>query len=128
MNEIQVKYTAHPTCQRFHQSNAATRVLVGPVKSGTTLATLVEIISRAREQQPDPDQVRRTRWAVVASSMAQMKADHIPAWQSLNPGTSNADGSIHRLRFRLSDQTQVDAEVYFMSATDTATITITAFH
>jgi len=122
MNETVIKYRAHPTCVCFHQSSAPLRVLVGPTKSGTTLASLVEIISRACEQQPDPDQVRRSRWAVVAESIPKLKADHIPTWQSLNPGTSTNDGSIHRLRFRLPDQTQVECEVYFLPASDTATL------
>lgn len=70
---MSITYTAPPTVGRFMLSEAFVRVLVGPVGSGKTTGCLLEILRRAIEQAPGPDGVRRTRWAIVRTTLSQLK-------------------------------------------------------
>ena len=54
-------------------SEAFVRIIMGPVGSGKTTALIMEILRRGIEQQPGPDGVRRTRWAIVRQTLSQMK-------------------------------------------------------
>ena len=68
-----ITYSAPPTCARFMKSNAFTRVIAGPVGSGKTTACLFELFRRACEQQPAEDGIRYTRFAIVRSTLKQLK-------------------------------------------------------
>lgn len=54
-----------PTVQRFMDSDAFMRGLMGPFGSGKSSACAIEIVRRALEVPRGPDGVRRSRWAVV---------------------------------------------------------------
>lgn len=113
-----ISYVAHNTMRAFHRSDAHTRCLVGPIRSGRTTAALVELISRAAEQAPDADNVRRTRWAVCASSSVQLRSSVIPVWQTLAPESSfgGIDNMTHTIARKLPDGTTTHTEVLFLSA------------
>jgi hypothetical protein len=67
-------YDDVPTIARFSRSNKRHRVLVGPFGSGKSVGCLMEIIRRGHQQTPSPhDGIRRTRWAVVRNTYAQLK-------------------------------------------------------
>ncbi len=68
-----INYTAPPTCARFMRSDAFTRVIAGPVGSGKTTACLFELFRRACEQEPAEDGLRYTRFAIVRSTLKQLK-------------------------------------------------------
>lgn len=71
---MSINYTAPPTVGRFMLSQAFMRILVGPVGSGKTTGCLLEILKRAIEQAPSPtDGMRRTRWAIVRTTLSQLK-------------------------------------------------------
>src|SRR4029077_6969820 len=70
---MSINYVAHPTCAEFMKSQAFVRVLMGPVGSGKTTSCIVEILRRAIEQSPGPDGIRRTRWAIVRTTLSQLK-------------------------------------------------------
>jgi len=70
---VSISYTAPKTCADFMNSPAFVRIIVGPVGSGKTTATIMEILRRAIEQAPGPDGKRRTRWAVVRTTLSQLK-------------------------------------------------------
>lgn len=69
----QINYSAPPTCARFMKSDAFTRLIAGPVGSGKTTACLFELFRRACEQQPAEDGLRYTRFAIVRSTLKQLK-------------------------------------------------------
>lgn len=66
-------YDAPPTVSRFMASTAFFRLLAGPVGGGKTTGVLFEMLRRSIEQAPGKDGVRRTRWAIVRSTLAQLK-------------------------------------------------------
>ena len=70
---MSINYTAPKTCADFMQSPAFVRIIIGPVGSGKTTALIMEILRRAIEQQPGPDGKRRTRWAIVRTTLSQLK-------------------------------------------------------
>jgi hypothetical protein len=70
---MSINYVAPPTCAEFMKSAAFVRVLMGPVGSGKTTSCIVEILRRAIEQAPGPDGIRRTRWAIVRTTLSQLK-------------------------------------------------------
>jgi len=70
---MHINYTAPTTCAAFMKSNAFTRVVAGPVGSGKTTACLFELFRRACEQEPAEDGLRYTRFAIVRSTLKQLK-------------------------------------------------------
>jgi len=68
-----INYTAPPTCAAFMRSKSFTRLIAGPVGSGKTTACLFELFRRALEQAPSPDGYRYTRFAVVRSTLKQLR-------------------------------------------------------
>lgn len=68
-----VDYTPPPTCARFMRSDAFGRLIAGPVGSGKTTAIIFELFRRACEQQPAPDGIRYTRFAITRATLQQMR-------------------------------------------------------
>ena len=71
--EINIDFTAEPTCARFMHSGAFFRLLAGPVGSGKTTTCIFEILRRSMEQEPGPDGIRHTRWAIVRQTLKQLE-------------------------------------------------------
>lgn len=71
---LEIDYTPPPTGQKFMESNAKMRTLMGPVGSGKSVTCSFEIIRRAAAQLPDPNTgKRRTRAAVVRETARQLQ-------------------------------------------------------
>lgn len=70
---MNIDFNAPPTVSDFLDSNAFVRVIVGPVGSGKSSGSVMEILRRAMEQAPGPDGFRRSRWAVVRNTYRQLK-------------------------------------------------------
>lgn len=70
---MNLEYTAPPTCAAFMKSEAFMRLIAGPVGSGKTTACLFELFRRACEQKAAPDGLRHTRFAIVRSTLKQLK-------------------------------------------------------
>jgi hypothetical protein len=68
-----ITYEAPPTLARFMDSAAFARFAIGPVGSGKTTACIFELLKHSAQQQPGPDGVRRTRWAIVRQTLSQLK-------------------------------------------------------
>ena len=69
-----IDYTAPPTCAAFMKSEAFGRVIAGPVGSGKTTACIFELFRRALQQEPAPDGIRYTRFAIVRQTLQALKA------------------------------------------------------
>jgi len=71
------------------------------------------------EQAPNPDGIRRTRWAVIRNSYPELKSTTIKTWQEWIPDEVckiKYDTPINGHIFEpLADGTIVDMEVYFVS-------------
>jgi hypothetical protein len=68
-------------------SDAFVRGIRGPLGSGKSTGCSVEILRRSQMQQPSPDGVRRTRWAVIRNSYPELKSTTIRTWQEWCPAT-----------------------------------------
>ena len=108
---------AGPTVEKFHKSNAFVRGLMGPVGSSKSSATWMEIISRATEQKPNQNRIRRTRWAVIRNTYPELKSTTIKTAQDWMPVMEvKWDAPITgKLDFWLPDKTRVQAEIIFLA-------------
>jgi len=68
-----MNFDAPPTVGDFMASEAFIRVILGPVGSGKSTGCLMEIVRRACEQEPGPDGLRHTRFAIVRQTLQQIK-------------------------------------------------------
>lgn len=64
----------------FHASNAFVRGLKGPVGSGKSSSCCIEVLSRALEQEPGPDGVRRSRSIITRNTYPELKSTTIKTW------------------------------------------------
>lgn len=69
----EISYSAPPTCAHFMKSDSFGRIIAGPVGSGKTTACLFELFRRACEQPKAQDGFRYTRFAIVRSTLKQLK-------------------------------------------------------
>lgn len=68
-------YTPPPTIAEFMGSDQRVRIVRGPVGSGKSSGMVMELMRRAAQQAPDPeDGIRRTRGVIVRNTMPQLKA------------------------------------------------------
>jgi len=70
---LEIDYTPPPTVQKFMESNAKMRVIMGPVGSGKSVGSSFEIVRRASQQKPGQSGKRRTRFAVVRETARQLQ-------------------------------------------------------
>jgi hypothetical protein len=64
----------------FMKSNDFWRGLRGPVGSGKSVGSAVELWRRALQQEPDSRGIRRTRWAIIRNTGPQLKTTTIKTW------------------------------------------------
>ena len=109
-------YTASPTLQRFHASNASMRFIRGPVGSGKTIGTIMEAMRRGSQIQPYSDGVRRTRCVAVRNTLSQLKSTFLVSWMEwLRPVSRYkvSDQTIE-VRYALGDGTRVEMDVFLL--------------
>lgn len=66
-------YDAPPTCAQFMKSPAFGRLIAGPVGSGKTTSCLFELFKEACQQEPAPDGLRYSRFAILRQTLSQLK-------------------------------------------------------
>jgi len=70
---MSIHFTAPPTVAQFMLSPAFLRIIMGPVGSGKTTGVIMELLRRSMDQARGPDGKRRTRWAVVRTTLSQLR-------------------------------------------------------
>lgn len=113
-----INYIAEATAKRFHRSNAFVRGLRGPIGTGKSVTCCMEIMRRAREQEPH-EGVRRSRWAAIRNSYPELKSTTIKTWQDWVPddvAPVRWDSPITSMfKAALDDGTRIECEVMFIS-------------
>ena len=107
-------YTAPPTIGRFMLDDSFIRGLLGPVGSGKSSGCVVEIMRRARMQQPlRKGGRRRSRWAVVRNSYRELSDTTIKTFFEWMPpnGTTRKWHSTHST-YTITDD-DLDCEILF---------------
>ena len=67
------------------ESEAFVRCIIGPFGSGKTAASVVEVLRRAQMQEPGPDGIRRTRWAFIRNTFAELKSTTLKSYEQWCP-------------------------------------------
>lgn len=91
----------------LHDSNPV-RIFIGPVGSGKTTFCAAEVYSRALQQHPSPDGIRRFKVAIVRNTMPELKRTTIQTWSAMFPEEATAPirwstPAEHRIRHRSSE-------------------------
>lgn len=91
----------------------------GPIRSGTSTASIMRIYEAMMSVPPDEDGVRRSRWLIVRNSYPDLEASTIPTWLQWFP--EKVYGKfywtapfMHDIRFDVPGG-RVEAEVHFES-------------
>lgn len=87
-HNIEYSYEHAPTIREFSRSNAFVRGLMGPFGSGKSSGCVIEIMRRAAAQQPGPDGIRRSRWAVIRNTYGQLSDTTIKTFMEWMPPDS----------------------------------------
>lgn len=61
------------------------RGIIGPFGSGKTAGAVVEVLRRSMAQAPGPDGIRRTRWAIIRNTFAELKSTTLKSWEQWCP-------------------------------------------
>lgn len=85
MRDIKLRYKAEPTPTRFHNNNAPRRGLIGPFRSGKSVACCQEIAKRMSEQRRDESGFRRSAWVVVRNSYRELLDSTIKTFHTWFP-------------------------------------------
>lgn len=117
---LNLNFDRSPTVQKFHESPAFVRGLMGPVGSGKSVGCCFELFHIACTQWPNNQGVRKSRFIVVRNTSPQLETTTIKTWTEWFP--EEVFGKISRkapftqmMKFRLSDGTQVESEVIFLA-------------
>lgn len=120
MAERIISYTPSPTLAEFHASNAFVRGVRGPIGSGKSVGMCWEIYTRAYEQAPGPDGVRRSRWVVIRNTYGELESTTVQTWLDWFP--SDIVGRIvygapitQVCKFKHEDGSTVELDMWFLA-------------
>lgn len=82
---LDISYTPEPIQQRFMESDAKMRVLMGPVGSGKSVTCCFEVIRRASMQAPNAQGIRKSRCLVIRETARQLQDTTIKTWNDWFP-------------------------------------------
>lgn len=110
---------------RYLWDRSELSIIQGPIQSGTSTCSVMKIWLIACEQEPDFDNVRRTRWLVTRDTYKELRETTIKTWLDWFPesdwGTMvRSEPAIHHLKrpHPSGDGTKVDCEVIFIAVPD----------
>jgi len=75
-------YSPFPTINKYHQSDARIRLLMGPFGSGKSVGSCAEIITRAIGMPKCRDGIRRSKWLIVRNTTKELKATSLQTWDA----------------------------------------------
>ena len=114
-----INYTALPTLEDFHSSDAEARMIMGPIGSGKSVGCCIEVYARAIRQKPCLDGIRRSRWAIIRNTYGELKTTTIKTWQEWFPDRICPivyDSPIRgMMKMILPDKTSMELEILFLA-------------
>lgn len=111
--EIRYSYKDVPTIREFSECDAFIRGVLGPFGSGKSSGCVVEIINRSMAQAPGPDGIRRTRWAVIRNSYAQLSDTSIRTFHQWVPPKYFGEYTKNDHIYHITNLDGADIEVLF---------------
>ncbi len=112
--------------ERYLHSRSKRAFIMGPLGSGKTFTSAMRGLKISQEQAPDREGKRRTAGLVTRTNMTDLEASALKDWLELLDGQfKGALGVMHwaspayyELRYALPDETQVEADIYFIGLDD----------
>lgn len=80
-----IKYEPPKSVEGYIQSEKFISLIVGPIGSGKTTASIFKMLYHAARMKPQEDGIRRSRCVVVRNTMAQLTDTTIPSIQTWFP-------------------------------------------
>jgi hypothetical protein len=78
---LEINYRpAGDVLKAFLRSEKFVRGCRGPVGSGKSVGCCLEIFRRASQQEPGPDGIRRSKWAVIRNTNPELRTTTIATW------------------------------------------------
>lgn len=115
-----IEYNPSKTLALFHGSNAFVRGIRGPIGSGKSVGCCWEVYSRAMEQKPGADGVRRSRCLVTRNTYGELTTTTLRTWLDWFP--EDLVGQVvhgapitQTCRFTHDDGTRVELEMWFLA-------------
>jgi hypothetical protein len=108
-----IRYTASRTLAAFHRCPEFARLIVGPIGSGKSSGSVMDIFRHINTARPGHDGMRRSRWLVARNSYRELRDTTIKTWRQWIPegiGVMHASDFQHVIR-----SSDVDAEILFRS-------------
>lgn len=115
-----IEYNPSPTLGEFHASNKFVRGIRGPIGSGKSVGCCWEIYTRAMEQAPGPDRVRRSRWVATRNTYGELTTTTLQTWLDWFPEdvvgrVVHGAPIMQTCRFQHEDGTAVQLEMWFLA-------------
>lgn len=111
-NPHSLNFITPPTVGKFMLDNSFVRLIMGPVGSGKSAGCFMELLRRARLQEPNKQGIRQTRFAIVRNTLQQLRqtclAD-IQLWLAPIAHYRVTDATI-QVRLTLPDGTKVESD------------------
>ncbi len=117
---IGVQYNPSPTLAQFHASNALVRGIRGPFGSGKSVGCCWELWSRALEQRPNKEGVRKSRGLVTRNTYGELTSTTIKTWLDWFPEDRfgkmvHGAPIVQMCRWVAEDGTKVELEMMFLA-------------
>ncbi len=118
-----VEYRIRPQGRVLQQyANCYDRVafIMGPLGSGKTIQSCINVFKHMREQEPNQENVRPSRWYAIRNTYPDLFGTTIKDWLSMYGELGqfkqgNKEPPTHFLKFKLEDGTTVEAEMIFIA-------------
>jgi len=110
------EYYASPTCSKFHADDNFVRLIMGPIGSGKSVASIMELMTKAHGQAPNKSGVRKTRWAIIRNTYRELIDTTMKSWFDWFPeelGLLKKQDMTWILKGTLDDGTKIEAEFMF---------------
>ena len=75
-----IDYWPTKTGTEFHQRDDLVRLIVGPIGSGKSVASIVDVFIKCSQQKKQKDGIRRSRWAIVRNSYRELADTTLRTW------------------------------------------------
>lgn len=101
---MKLSYNPPPVLKAFMRSDERVRIVRGPVGSGKSTAMVFELLRRAIQQQPDPeDGKRRSRMVIIRNTLKQIKSTCLVTVQNVLGPLVKLRVSDDMIQIRLGD-------------------------
>lgn len=118
--EFHVGAPRYPVLNAFIRSRADVSFIRGPLGSGKTTGAVDRLLLQMKEQKPNADGIRFTRWLAVRNTYPDLTGttikDFLSVFEKLgHMRYGGLEPPNFHAQFRLDDGTRVDAEVIFLA-------------